>query len=59
MTLQTGKKIVKLHILPSISRSQGNYTMKFGQLIENNMRNIFLEKWYAKCCGDASPAPFI
>ena len=30
--------------LPDISRSKGNQTMKFGKLIENNMRNIFLQK---------------
>ena len=27
-----------------MSRSKGNQTMKFGQLIEYNMRNIFLEE---------------
>ena len=32
--------------------------MKFGQLIECNMRNIFHEKWYAKCGGETSPRPF-
>ena len=26
--------------------------MKFGQLIEYNMKNIFLEKSYIKCGGD-------
>ena len=26
--------------------------MKFGQLIEYNMRNIFLEKSYTKCSGE-------
>ena len=33
--------------------------MKFGQLIEYNMRNIFLEKSYAKYQkdGEASPKP--
>ena len=30
--------------LPNISRSKGNQAMKFGRLIEYNMRNIFLEK---------------
>ena len=33
--------------------------MKFGQLIECNMRNIFLEKLYAKCGGETSPRPLI
>ena len=32
--------------------------MKFGQLIEYNMRNIFLEKSYTKCGGEASPRSF-
>ena len=32
--------------------------MKFGQLIECNTRNIFLEKSYAKCDEETSPIPF-
>ena len=32
--------------------------MKFGQLIEYNMRNIFLEKSYTKCGGETSSGPF-
>ena len=32
--------------------------MKFGQLIEYNMRNIFLEKSYTKCGGETSPRLF-
>ena len=32
--------------------------MKFGQLIEYNMRNIFLEKSYTKCGGKIIPGPF-
>ena len=31
--------------------------MKFGQLIEYNMRNIFVEKSYAKCAGETIPRP--
>ena len=41
-----------MHILTSISKSKGNQTMKFVQLIECNMRNIFLENSYTKCCGE-------
>ena len=41
-----------------MSRSKGNQTMKFGQLIECNMRNIFLEKSYTKCGGKTRPRPF-
>ena len=32
---------------------KGNQTIKFSQLIEYNMRNIFLEKSYRKCLGEA------
>ena len=36
-------------------RSKSNQAMKIGQLIECNMRNIFLEKSYTKCDGETSP----
>ena len=32
--------------------------MKFGQLIECNTKNIFLEKSCAKCGRETSPRPF-
>ena len=32
--------------------------MKFGQLIEYNMRDIFLEKSYTKCVGETISRPF-
>ena len=47
-----------MHILPNTSRSKGNQTMKFGQLIECNIRNIFLEKSYPKSGGETIPRPF-
>ena len=31
--------------------------MKFGQLIEYNMRNIFVEKSYTKCARETIPRP--
>ena len=58
MMSQPGYQTIILHILPNISRSKGNQIMKFGQLIECNMRNIFLEKSYIKCGGETSPWPF-
>ena len=58
MTSQTGKHTIVIHVLPNISRSKGNQTMKFGQLIEYNMRNIFLKKSYTKCGRETSPRPF-
>ena len=42
MTSQTGSETIVIHILPNISRSKGNQTVKFSQLIECNMRNVFL-----------------
>ena len=58
MTSQPGKQTIAIHILPNILRSIGNKTMKFGQLIEHNMRNIFREKSYTKCGGETSPKLF-
>ena len=45
-------------ILSNISRSKDNQKMKFGQLKDYNMRNIFLEKSYAKYGMKASPSTF-
>ena len=33
-------------------RSKGNQAMKFGQLIEYNMKNFSVEKSYTKCAGE-------
>ena len=43
ITSQLGKQIIVIHISHNISRSKGNQKMKFYQLIEFNMRNIFPE----------------
>ena len=51
MTSQPGKQKVAIHTLLNISKVKGNRTMKFDQLIEYDMRNIFLEKSYEKCGG--------
>ena len=48
MTSQPGLETISIHILPNISQNKGNQTMKFGQLIEHNKINIFLQKLYAK-----------
>ena len=42
-----------MHVLPNISKNKGNQTMKFGQFIECNTGNIFLEKSFTKCGGEA------
>ena len=44
MTLQPAQQTIAIHILPIISRSKVNQTMKLGQLIEHKKRNIFLSK---------------
>ena len=44
VTLQPGKQTVAIHILHNISRSRGNKTMKFCQLIEYNVRIFFSSK---------------
>ena len=58
MTSKPGKQTTAILILPNISRSKYDQTMKFGQLIEYNMRNIFAEKSYTKGGGEAVPTPF-
>ena len=57
MTSQPGKQTIAIHIFPNISRSKGNQTMKFGELIEHNTRRIFFEKSYTKCGGETFPRP--
>ena len=42
MTSKTGKQPMAIQILTNISRSKVNQAMGFGELIEYNMRNIFL-----------------
>ena len=44
MTSKPGKQTMAINILSNISRIKGNQAMKFGQLIEYDMRNTFLEK---------------
>ena len=46
------------HILTNISRSKANQAMKFGQLIEYNLRSIFFKKSHTKCGGKTIPRPF-
>ena len=58
MTSQPGYQTIVIHKLPNISRSKGNQTMRFAQLIEYNIRNNFLEKSYTKCGGETSPITF-
>ena len=54
----TGWTTIIIHMLSNNSRSKGNQTMKFGHLIEHNMRKFFLKKSYTKCGGKVSPRFF-
>ena len=58
MLWQPGNQTSALYILPNISRSKDNQTIKFVQLIEYNMRHVFAEKSYTKCGGETIPKPF-
>ena len=58
MISQPGKQTIAIHMLPYIPRNKDNQTIKFGQLIEYNMRNIFLEKSYTKCGAETSSKTF-
>ena len=44
MTYQAGQQIIIIHILSNILRSKGKQTIKFGQAIKYNVRNISLQK---------------
>ena len=39
MTSQAGQQTITIHILRKISRSKGNQTIKFGQLVDYNKKN--------------------
>ena len=58
VTSQIGQRITTTHILPNISRSKDNQTMKFGQIIEHNITNTFLIKSCTKHGAEASPRQF-
>ena len=54
MTSQSEQQKMIIHTFSNISRGKGNQTVKFGQLIEYNMANIFLEKLYTKFSEETS-----
>ena len=45
---------ITIQVVPNISRSKGNQTMKFDQSTEHNKRNICLQKLCRKCGSQAS-----
>ena len=56
--VQPDQQTIAIHILTSIPINKDNQTMKIGQLLEYNLRNLFLEKSYTKCGGETIPRPF-
>ena len=59
MTSQYGKRTIEKHILPNVSRRKGNQTMKFCQLKEYSMRNIFLENHTKNVVEKVFPETFL
>ena len=57
MTSKHGEQTIVIKTLPNISKIKSSLTMKFGQLIEYNMKNIFPEKSY-KMWWRTSPRSF-
>ena len=55
MTTQPGKQSITIHILSNISRIK----IKFGQLIEYNMRHIFLKNHTQNMVEKLLPGPFL
>ena len=58
MVSQLGSETIVTHILPNILKNKVNQTMKFGQSIQYNLRNIFLETSYGECGGKTGPKLF-
>ena len=52
VTSRSSSQTMAIQMLINISISKGNQKMKFGELIEFNARNIFLEKSYTNCEGE-------
>ena len=48
MTSQPGLQTNAIHIFPNISQSKGNQSIEFGQLLEYNNRNIYLQRLCGK-----------
>ena len=57
MTSQPDLQTVAIHIFLNISQSKGNQTMKSGQLIEYNNKNIFHQRLCGKLGRETSSRP--
>ena len=58
MISQPVQQTLVIHILTNTSRNKGSQAMKFCQLIEYNLRNVFIQKSYTKCGRETIPRPF-
>ena len=59
MMSQHGKQTIAMQISPNISKSKDNQKMKFDQLIEYNIRNIFLKNHTQNVVEKLFPDPFV
>ena len=57
MMAQAGLETIVINILPNISQTKDNQTIKFGQLIESNKKNVFLQKLCQKWGNQTSSRP--
>ena len=54
---QTGIQSITINTSSNISRSKVNQIVKFGQLIEYNKKNTFLQQSCRKCCKETNYRP--
>ena len=59
MTSKPGLQTIAIHLLPNISQSKDNQTMKFGQLIEYNKINTYLKNYAENEAGRLVPDLFL
>ena len=59
MTSKPGLQTIAIHLLPNISQSKDNQTMKFGQLIEYNKINTYLKNIAENEAGRLVPDLFL
>ena len=59
ITSQTGQQRIAIQILSIISRSKSIQTITFGQLIEHNMKNVFLKSFTQNMVEKLFPDRFI
>ena len=57
MTSQPVQQRITVHILPNISQSKDKKVMKFGQIIENDKKNVFPQKSCREWARETSSRP--